>query len=79
MCNRYGNRRNELAVTRLFGRFADPAHRTLSFDQVRPTNLAMVVRRDPADGARRADLLRWDLIPAGWNKAAEMRFCSLTR
>jgi putative SOS response-associated peptidase YedK len=68
MCNRYGNRRNELAVTRLFGRFADPAHRTLSFDQVRPTNAAMVVRRDPADGARRADLLRWDLIPAWWHK-----------
>lgn len=67
MCNRYGNRRNELAVTRLFGTFAEPGQRDMVFDQIRPTNSAMVVRRTP-DGARQADLLRWDLIPSWWKK-----------
>ena len=66
MCGRFASTLAPDAIRALF-RTGGPVPNLAPSWNVAPTQDAMVVRRHPATGERRLDLLRWGLIPS-WTK-----------
>jgi len=66
MCGRYAAYRSVDEVRRIFATVNAPPNFQATWNMA-PTQLAPVVRRHPAEGARHLDLLTWGLVPH-WSK-----------
>ena len=66
MCGRYASRLPPDAIRALFATSGAVPNIAPNYN-VAPTQPAMVIRRHPASGERRLDLLQWGLIP-NWTK-----------
>jgi putative SOS response-associated peptidase YedK len=62
MCGRYASHLPPEEIARLFSTVGDLPNIGPNWN-VAPTDPAMVIRRHPASGERRLDLLRWGLVP----------------
>jgi putative SOS response-associated peptidase YedK len=62
MCGRYASHLPPEEIARLFSTMGDLPNIGPNWNMA-PTDPAMVVRRHPATGERRLDLLRWGLVP----------------
>jgi putative SOS response-associated peptidase YedK len=62
MCGRFASHLPADAIRSLF-RTAGPLPNVAPTWNLAPTQNAMVIRRHPATGERRLDLLRWGLVP----------------
>jgi putative SOS response-associated peptidase YedK len=66
MCGRYAAYRSVDEVRRIFATVNAPPNFDATWNMA-PTQMAPVVRRHPAEGARHLDLLAWGLVPH-WSK-----------
>lgn len=66
MCGRYASVLPAEAIARLFGT-SNPIPNAAPSWNIAPRAAALVVRREPASGARHLDLLRWGFLPH-WTK-----------